>query len=57
MLREAVHKRHDGAAALDQPPPGVHVGGLGKSVEAALGEKLNGQRHVPGLRFRLTELV
>lgn len=25
VLREAVHKGHDGAAALDEAPPGIHV--------------------------------
>ena len=33
----------------------IHIGGLGKSVETALGEQLNGQGHVLGLRLGLAE--
>ena len=32
VLREAVHKGHDGAAALHQSPSKVHVGDVGKLV-------------------------
>ena len=39
----------------ENPGVGIHVGGLGEGVQAALGEELNCQRHVAGLRFRLPE--
>ena len=29
---EAIHEGHDGAAALDEPPPGVHVGDVGELI-------------------------
>ena len=34
---------------------GVHIGGLGKGVEAALSKQLNGQSHIAGLGLRLPE--
>lgn len=32
ILGEAVHKGDDGAAAFDQPAPGVHVGDIGELI-------------------------
>ena len=32
ILREAVHKGHDGAAALDEAPSSVHVGDVGELI-------------------------
>ena len=32
VLGEVVHKRHDGAAALDEAPAEVHVGDVGELV-------------------------
>ena len=32
ILGEMVHKGHDGAAALDEPPAKVHIGDVGKLV-------------------------
>ena len=34
---------------------GVHIGGLGKGIQAALGKQLNSQRHIPRLRLRLAQ--
>ena len=34
---------------------GVHIGGFGEGVQAALGEQFDGQRHVPRFRLRLAE--
>ena len=32
MLREIVHKGHDGAAALDKAPSGLHIGDVGELI-------------------------
>jgi hypothetical protein len=32
VLGKMIHERHDGAAALDEPTPGVHVGDVGELV-------------------------
>ena len=37
------------------PGVGVHIGGLGEGVEAAVCEQLHGQGHVSGLRLRLLQ--
>ncbi len=32
IFREDVHKRHDSAAAFDEPPPRVHIGDVGELI-------------------------
>lgn len=39
----------------DDPGIGVHIGGFGKGVQAALREQFDGQRHISGLRLVLPE--
>ena len=37
----------------DNAVPSVSIGGIGKGIQAALGEKLEGERQIPGFRLRL----